>query len=265
MPNRLDSAMYIAATSPYVSGTFWTAVGSLGALLALVLTVLFRRFPVPRVILYRLPAATSLLSTDAPGMEHADIQVTSHGQPVSHPYAVSMHIEGQSRFDIRRSDFDGDIPMVFDLGATIISPLLIEGSEELKAAVELTGSEIKIKPTTIRRKQYVRVNVLTEGNPILKTRNEPIGVKLIERTIYRLRWKTLLGVFLLILAVIDFFSDTFSGVANNILGALFLGLFVGGVWFLVDAISSWPQARRDLRAGRRSETVTIRRTPSGRS
>jgi hypothetical protein len=181
MSSRLDSAVYIAATSPYASATFWTAVGGLAALLAIVATILLRRFPVPRVIVYRLPRATSLISTDAPGMEHADIQVTSHGQHVTRPYAVSMRIESRSRFDIPRSDFDGGVPMVLDLGAKIVSPLLIEGSDELKAAVEIAGSEIKIKPTTIRWKQYVRVNVLTEGEPALKTTGWPIGTTLTDQ------------------------------------------------------------------------------------
>lgn len=256
--------MYIAAASPYASGIFWAAVGSLSTLFALVATVLLRRFPVPHVIVYRLPAATSLLSTDAPGMEHADIQVTSHGQPVTRPYVVSMRIESRSRFDIRRSDFDGDIPMVFDLSTEIVSPVLIEGSEELKAAIEIAGSEIKIKPATIQWKQYVQINVLTEGEPSLKTRNRPVGTRLSDQAIYNLKRRILQGVLLLILAAVDLLYPTLKGVAAGIQGGIFLVLLTGGAWLLSDVVVSWPHARRDTRAGRHSEMVTRRRTPSAR-
>jgi hypothetical protein len=256
MPVRLDIAMYLAATPLYESGTFWTAAGVVVAALVFLGGVLLWRFPPPHVIVYGLPTATSLLSTHAPGMEHADIQVTSHGQPVTKPYAVSMRIECRSPFDIKSSDFDRDKPMVFDLNAKIVSPLVINGSDELKDAVRLEGSQIRIEPTIIRRKQYLHVNVLTDGAPKLTTRNEPFQVRLREKTIHRLRWLTVLAVVVTLVGVVGSVLPVHGRAATvdaNVVGILLLAGLLG-LLFLGAAL--WPEARRNFKAGRLIDTGT---------
>jgi hypothetical protein len=259
--------VHTATTPLYGSGTFWAAVGALAAVIAIPAAVLLRRFPPPHVIIYWLPVATSLLSTHAPGMEHADIKVTSHGHPVTHPYAVSMRIESRSRFDIRRNDFDGAQPMVFDLDAKIISPLVIDGSNELKDAVLLEGSQIKIQPTTIRRKQYLNVNVLTDGAPKLTTKNEPIQVRLREQYIHYLSWAALLAA---VTVVPSFLGSTLlgsrGGRLSEIVTSVLTLLFIIGIFMLILTLVLLRDARKQARAGRRFETTTSstrrRRRPS---
>jgi len=189
-------------------------------------------------------------------MENADIQVTSHGRSVAHPYAVSMRIESRSHFDIRRNDFDGDLPMVLDLGAKIVSPLLINGSDELKDAVLIEGSQIRIKPTAIRRKQYLSVNVLTDGAPKLTTKNEPFQVRLRERLIHYLRWAALLAAVAVFLFILWLFAPVPTGRLGTVLANVFSILLLLGVTGLLAVGALWPGAVKDVRAGRRFATGT---------
>src|SRR3977135_4399653 len=101
--------------------------------------------PPRRLLTYRIPIATSLLSSNAPGgLARDELRIIYRGTELTDPYIVSFYIENQSRSDISSKDFDEKNPLVFDIGASIVS--LVGGDH----SVDLPAKELKIENSEIK-------------------------------------------------------------------------------------------------------------------
>src|SRR5437879_3499751 len=97
----------------YSSGNFWTVIGVVIGVVAIVVSVLLWRFGTPRAVLeYSMPVSKSLISDDLP---MGRIQVTLDGKQVARPHIVTLRLVNRGRRDIRSSDFDQDKAIILSL------------------------------------------------------------------------------------------------------------------------------------------------------
>jgi hypothetical protein len=149
---------------------FWTVGGVALALAAIVVAIVLWLVGAPRGVLgYRLPVIAPLLSRDH-NVRGVTVSLEGGG-PLHDPHVVSFEVASRSRRDIRSADFDQDRPLVFDLGADIVTTRKINANGIVG---EVGNRTISIGPALIRRGQKLAVDLLTDGAPTV-TVNNPIA------------------------------------------------------------------------------------------
>ena len=86
-----------------------TAAGVVVAVVAIVISVVFRRRGEPRgLITYSVPVTAPLLRGQWRGTqyEHPDLTLMLGEKQVSDPYVVGLRVESRGRRDIRTADFE---------------------------------------------------------------------------------------------------------------------------------------------------------------
>jgi hypothetical protein len=74
----------------------------------------------PQAAVLRHQRGHALLSRVLPDHPETLIEVTAGGRHVRDPHVIALWAQNWSRTDIRAADFDEGIPLVFDLGVTIL-------------------------------------------------------------------------------------------------------------------------------------------------
>lgn len=116
---------------------------------------------------------TQLLASESLGTaEPGSVTVAYKEMPIADPYVVTLTVRSLGRKDIRSSDFDGDRPLVFDLGTEIKA--LLDSKVRSSALTVLRPSVVQLSPGLIRRGNVLRLSALTEG-PADVTCRSPIA------------------------------------------------------------------------------------------
>ncbi len=158
----------------WVSIVAGIVVGAAGALIAWLVG-----YP-RRMLVYSMPVATALLTRQAVSWKDSALKVTLGDRTLENPYVVALRVESRSREDIRSSDFDQGKPLVFDLGAEIVTALAIWADSD-DTAPTIEGSKIKIEPALIKKGQVLHFNLLTDGPSRLSFFSPLVNVKVVEQ------------------------------------------------------------------------------------
>jgi hypothetical protein len=219
----------------YTSSTFWTVSGVAVAIIAVAVSVaLWRLGPSRRLLTYSVLATVPLLNKEAPDLPESDVRVIVRRHTLRRPYVTSVHIESRSRRDIRSVDFDQNRPLTFDVGVPVFELLsredLHKNSPHINLGIE--GSKVTIEPTLIRRRQVIRLDLLTDGRPSVTCNSSLVDVTVrqqrpdyVEPTTW-LRWlgRAWLIFFVPGIALITIENHHHPAAAE--LGRLFVGYWV---------------------------------------
>lgn len=165
----------------YTSATTigWTAIGV--AVVFGVVTIALWRLGIPRrLLIYTTESTSLLLASDLTVKAASDIKVTLRDKVVNDPYLVTLTVDSRSRRDIRASDFDDGKPLLFHIGAPIVAASRSLGKGQRPPNLTRTGVSadlsqiLRIDPALIRRGQWFRLTLLTEGEPSV-THESPIA------------------------------------------------------------------------------------------
>lgn len=197
--------MLLAAGPWYDSGTLWTAAGVLATLLASVIGALLTQRK-PRRLLVYTARARKLLAGQSAALLSPDLQLAYHGSPLATPYLVSLSVLAKSRIDIRREDFDGGRPLIFDLGTPIVGVLAssVPGIPGRAGNwFRVSGSSVLVGPTLIRKGQSISLDVLTDSPPKVTYQSDLAGVVVTEEragdALMR-RWKAVATIAIVVVA-----------------------------------------------------------------
>jgi WD40 repeat protein len=177
--------MVLAAGSWYASATIWTiiltAAGVAAAVVFGILTISLQR-PRRRLLVYTAEGRP-LLAGPSAALQNPDLKVIYGGTPTSTPHLVSFSVLSKSRTDIRRDDFDGQKPLIFDLGTPIVALLASAPPGKNGRAgdwFKIDGNAVNIGPVLIRSGQTIKLDLLTNAPPHVDLQNNLAGVTLIE-------------------------------------------------------------------------------------
>jgi hypothetical protein len=155
----------------YTSGTFWSAMSVLVALIvgaATVAVTYLTRFARPRLI-YGVGTKTPLLT--APDGVRDDLELRHRGRLLKTPHVIEVVLAGEGRRDIPRTAFDGGEPIRLDLGAPIVELLQVKAVDSASATptppVHVDGAALLVGPALIGRRQTITITALVEGEPTL--------------------------------------------------------------------------------------------------
>jgi hypothetical protein len=104
---------------------------------------------------------TQLLASESLGTAEPDsVTVAYKEMPIADPYVFTLTVRSLGRKDIRSSDFDGDRPLVFDIGAEVKAVL----DSKVRGGV-LTGltRSVQLSPGLFRPGNVFSFTALTEG------------------------------------------------------------------------------------------------------
>jgi len=153
----------IGAEQWYSFANLLTAMSIVATLLVGVGTIL-----VPRVrrqrLYYRAPPATSVL---APGMRSiAGLEIHHDGRPLVDPYLLEVTLTARGRQDILSSAFHGGRPLVFDLGARIVTVLRVQCSPESSPVPKVTHEDrdLSVGPELVKPRQITTISILVDGD-----------------------------------------------------------------------------------------------------
>jgi hypothetical protein len=174
--------MTLAAGPWYTSATFSTILSAAGVLAAVVIGVLgfwLLRLPLRRLLVFSMDAS-SLIADPSGALRNSQLQVIYAGQPVPTPNLVTFSLTSKSRTDIRRDDFDGGQPLVFDFG-TSVALLASTAPGDADDWFSVDGSRILVGPRLIRRGQLIHLSLLANEPVQLEYQNSLAGVTLQEK------------------------------------------------------------------------------------
>lgn len=121
------------------------------------------------VIVYRLSRPTPLIASRRLRDAEGEVKVTFRDQQVNEPHTAALTVVCKGRKDIADSDFNKQRPLVFDLGAPIVT-LLAADPERTKispASLAADGSKLRLGSGPIRPGPVLSIEILTEGRPNL--------------------------------------------------------------------------------------------------
>lgn len=119
------------------------------------------------------------LTPSAPTPLSGKLAVTLDGEPVPDPHLVRLRLWSTGKADIPSSAFDAALPIRFDLTAPVAGSAdfpTVAGFDS--KALELSGQQVSIKPTLLRRDCAVEVTLVTSGVPEVSERSSIVDVKL---------------------------------------------------------------------------------------
>ncbi|MCG8919443.1 hypothetical protein L6E12_27070 [Actinokineospora sp. PR83] len=160
----------------YASGTFWTIIGIVVAVLlgGAGGWVAWRSANPKRQLAVWVDFDAPLLTTRADG-----IQVTFKGAPLMHPHIVRVKVSARGRKDIVPGDFVG--PIRIDLDTPILELVRNESTtkrENLpRPVVSIDGSALIIEPAIIPGDQRIHLDVLLDAYPVLSVTAPLANVK----------------------------------------------------------------------------------------
>jgi hypothetical protein len=147
-----------------------------------VLVVLWRIGAPSRLLTYETPLVASLFNTDIEGLRPPALEMSYHGASLADPHIVILEVQSRSRKDIRSTDFDDGKPLVFDLGAEIVSaggPSLIGPRSK---AIKIAASRVELSPILIRRGYVLELSLIVDGAPHLMCQSNLADVKVQRQT-----------------------------------------------------------------------------------
>lgn len=191
-----------AAGPFWASGTFWGGAGFAAVVVfGLVSLVTWRLGPPRPVLVYSLQSAISLIrSGPMLGVAPGEIKVSYRDHPVRSPHVAELRVRCKGRGEIASKDFDGERPLVFDLGAPVVAVISTNqaGTKVPDEHLSTEDSQVRISPCVIRRGPVLSMEFLTEGRPILTCDGDsnPLihGVKVRDSTAETLRVNISLAV-----------------------------------------------------------------------
>lgn len=145
-----------------------------------VVTIVLWRLGIPkRLLIYTAESTSLLLTSGLTSSDADDIQVLIRGRTVDDPHLVTLTIASRSRRDIRVSDFDERRPLLFHLRVPIVATISLALESERPPTVGLTlvtaegapSQTVQIRPSLIRKGQWCKLHLLTEGSPHLICEN----------------------------------------------------------------------------------------------
>ena len=135
-----------------------------------------------RLLVYGITLDTPLLSGESRGIDPSELSLAYRDQTLRDPHVVSLVLENRSRSAIPSLDFDQGRPLLFDVGVPILALLSVEGSQtDLLQRFRINGSHIEVGPSLILRRQMIRLNILTDGQPSLTCQSPLINVEVREQ------------------------------------------------------------------------------------
>nr|MDT0663595.1 hypothetical protein [Micromonospora sp. DSM 115978] len=141
-------------------------IGVLIAALGVLAGWLGPRLPIQRRLYYRLAYSAQIL--DARIADRPTISVFfGQNRELSNPYVSKLVVRNMGYTDIAREHFDGDEPIIFDMGAEIVE-VVRSGSEISGGRVptfSTSGDKLSVLPGLIPRRQEFYLVLLTEGAP----------------------------------------------------------------------------------------------------
>lgn len=161
----------LAVTVRLVVINFWTAAGTVLAVLAILVSVILWRLGPPRrkPVLFARSGPVSLSTDRSPG-------AGSH-------YPITLNLMNRTRWDIRSDDFDAGEPLVIELNAQIVELLHIRyAAQNVLDAVETGADTIRIHPTKFGSKELLAIEIVVDQEPVITCLNPLVGVKIIRHT-----------------------------------------------------------------------------------
>lgn len=166
-----------SAENWYASGTFWTIVSVIVAVVGVAVTVwvtLRAAYP-KRRLSYAMPVITPLLNAGQ-DVRHG-LEVHRGGQILTDPHVLEVELVSQSRRDISNDNFNAGAPLRLDVGAPIIEILKTTSlpSDRGTPAVDIDGTTLRIGPGLIGKRQTISLSLLVDGpRPTLTCPQPPL-------------------------------------------------------------------------------------------
>ena len=173
----------------YTSGTLWGVVGLVVSLAGVVAVLVTWRISVPkRLIIFSVPAAKPLINLRSRGISHirAGLRIIYDDNMVSNPYIVTLNVENRGRRDIASMDYDQGKPLIFDMGARIMTAEVISESVD-SPLIGVEDNQVRLGPSLIRRGLQLRLSLLTDGLPNVSYQSPLINVEVREDTYRKTR------------------------------------------------------------------------------
>lgn len=213
-----------------------------------------------RQLVYWMPTAMPILNTsDSVG----DLLVMRGGQALRNPHVLDVRLTNSGRRDIASSHFDGELPIVLDVGVPLVEILGITSQPTSlhTPTVIADDTALKVTPGLIARGQTIHFSLLVDGpapslscqasliDVTVQEKREPnrqqrrsdrhslvIGVKI---TVLTLAFLTFLQV------MSDWATPAFSVVGPGAIALILIATII--VWELARTWSRWRRARRSTR------------------
>jgi hypothetical protein len=175
--------MHLADSGPwYTSSTFYSVAGLIAVIVIGFVTifVMVITTSTKRQITYHLAEDTPLL-VDSDALPQTGIKVVrDDGRPLANPRVVAVRMESRGVKDIAASEFDGNSPLVIDLGIEIVELLAVHADPEIdQKDIAIAKTRLLIGPCTIRKRQDMTFGFLADGGkPTLSHKDAPLDVVL---------------------------------------------------------------------------------------
>lgn len=156
------------AADPWaVIGVIATVLFGVGAIVAAVAVPIgiYRRQSPKRELWYSV-TSYSFLSSRIPELS-ARVTVQLDGKPMADPYVTTFRLWSTGRADIPSANFDGDKPLIFNLGTRLLSLVgQREKDEHADVMVRIDESgTFSVGPVLLRKSYATELRVVTDGPP----------------------------------------------------------------------------------------------------
>lgn len=127
-----------------------------------------------RRITYGMPVSARLIDRQ---VAPQNLRVLYRDQELDDPYVLEIDLAYRGFKDIPKSSFEGE-PLCIDLGTRIIDLLNKISHPEVRVPAEAVGTELRVGPILLRKRQAIKFVVLTDGPGALGVVKNPLaGVK----------------------------------------------------------------------------------------
>jgi hypothetical protein len=150
----------------YTSEALWTAaavivtavVGTVAMWIAYIVGFPRRR------LLYWMPLMAPLVNAPG-GTWTGDLEVRHRGKSLDEPYVLKVQLVSRGRKSIPSNSYDNGEPIRLDIGVTVIELLGTVSDPPVLPIpkIALNGTELRIGPSLIGRRQRITFTLLTEG------------------------------------------------------------------------------------------------------
>ncbi|NWL26632.1 hypothetical protein DM794_06085 [Paenarthrobacter ureafaciens] len=148
-------------------------LGGLAALIAIFVTLYVHRREHPRREFSWEARFSPLVAHRVHGLPK--LSVVYDGRPVPDPHLVTIEIASTGRADIPSSSFDGQKPILFQLGVPILDEIEQTASTDIVSArLDFVpgGSTIELGPSLLPKRFSIRASYLCEGSPTCQPKIE---------------------------------------------------------------------------------------------